>query len=202
MILDSKKAKTLADHDLLQGIGYGYHKKAIEDHMKKSEKNNPQYHTAKVEPIPGPMRERELSRVNTVDELLDWNKDFVPTVDYPNPYLITGDELDDVAAVIVGRKPAAILPKNDFDEREPKMLAKAKEKGYAVKLLETPIKSDEEANAPIYIVGKAESVENIEKILGMPNSSQKDVLLCKELGYPQKAIDFLINRRLADGGYR
>ena len=53
-----------------------------------------------------------------------------------------------------------------------------------------------------YIVGSADAVERIQKILGMTNSSQKDVLLHKELGYPQKAIDFVINRRLADGWYR
>lgn len=130
MVLDSENAKTLVEHDIMQGKGYGYHKKAIADYIKKSEENDPHYSTRVLKPIPGPMKERELSRVTSVNELLEWNKDFVPTDYHPHPYLITGDELDDVAAVVAGRKPAALLKKDDNDTRQPQMLELAKNAGY------------------------------------------------------------------------
>lgn len=126
------------------------------------------------------------------EEIIESVKDFKPTKEFVSPSQFSGREIDDVAAVIAGIKPAALAG----DQRAWRDVAKelytiASERGYAVndvggfgggivKVVGSPERAKEIADLVKEHVGRDEADENYHRKLG------------KLLGYPEQSINDFI----------
>ncbi|PIZ61376.1 hypothetical protein COY20_00375 [Candidatus Shapirobacteria bacterium CG_4_10_14_0_2_um_filter_40_12] len=113
---------------------------------------------------------------------IDRQKDFHPTPDKPTPSDLTNDETDDVAAVIAGTKPAALIP----ERLTTPLVDFARGKGFSVRKIQDLIGNNRLA------IGLPENVDQIVMLVN--NAREHGVsplyhkLLGKALGYPDEAI--------------
>jgi len=126
-------------------------------------------------------------------------KNFKSTKDIPSPNFMEGNELYDLAAVVAGSKPAAMIAKSD-DCRLNKLVEMAKEYGFVVDDIEDIDPESGEKLGESYIIGKGENVENLKRLhLNAINAALTDPSLFdwdnysrevgKNLGYNNDAIE-------------
>jgi hypothetical protein len=129
-----------------------------------------------------------LSLKQEAEQLVENQKDFVASKELISPSLYTGRNIDDVAAVIAGKKPAAIIHKDDIREDVvPELFKLAQEKGYSIR------EDIGFGNQKRYIVGKQENVErivNFSQHYVKHNFTDENYhwMLGRLLGYPEEAI--------------
>jgi hypothetical protein len=131
----------------------------------------------------------------TPSQLVERQRQFVSTKEVVCPQIITGNTIDDLAAVIAGRKPAAgVVPRAIEDYRwGGDILKLAKDQGYK--------QEDVEGwnGEALMIIGKAENVDIISSTMkkyiqsGLRPDENYHRVLGEQLGYPSEAIDDFIN---------
>jgi hypothetical protein len=145
------------------------------------------------------------AEVDTVRQLIGRQRDFTPTAERPFPYSESGSQdrtqLDDLAAVLAGRKPLASAQAG-ADKRLPMMLRMALRKGYAVEV--EPTFTDEDTGIAIaydFIVGRGDSVAEYERAVALPHSPGRDEAVGRAFGYPPEAIARYVGESLRNGHY-
>ncbi len=136
-----------------------------------------------------------LQEVNKIIELQRTLSEFIPSRHFPSPSVFTGREIDDVAAVIAGIKPSAIVTAIDaYKDFYELLFNRALQEGYVI------VEAVGFGGRKMYIIGKAETVEKILR-LGEPYWRGDKTIdehyhreLGRLLGYPEEAIeDFIKN---------
>jgi len=137
----------------------------------------------------------------TVKQLLKDNKDWVSTREHHAPATKTGVQLDNLAAVIMGRKPVASVSV-EGDERTEAMVELAREQGLMV-IKEKAVTLSEDGGivSQDYVVGKPKAVRKYLKAFAMENSPKRDRLMGLALGYHKDAIEDYVARNQAKGLY-
>lgn len=123
-----------------------------------------------------------------VHKLIQTYRNFVPSKEVPSPSDLTGDDIDDFAAVLAKRKPAAIVYGDMNDRVHIEMLSLAMEAGYAAAQMRGC-----RGNIMV-VVGAPSSVVGIIELLsvcgeGKVNDLEYHTRLGELLGYPRAAID-------------
>lgn len=142
--------------------------------------------------------EQELK--GEVQRRIDAQRDFAPTADNPNPASLTGEEIDDAAAVIAGRKKLAIISGVNKSQEQLREVVfnEAQKKGLTVK--EQKLKDKDYSD---YLIGSGEDVDRAYQYLERyKDKSPKELAgdeeyhraLGKMLGYPNEAIERFIKR--------
>ena len=148
-----------------------------------------------------------VSDKRSIGEVLEQNRNFTPTRQCWTPSKRSGNDIDDLAAVIMGQKPAAIV-ECDADKRTDALIEMAKEKGLDVRKSEGMALLDDRGE-PVsengliydYVVGRPDSVEKVMKAHMLAHSPRRDLELGNALGYHSLAIHDYIADNLRKGSY-
>ena len=143
--------------------------------------------------------------VNTADKLVDLQKDWVSTREYPAPSALPnmgrGHELHDLAAVLAGKKLAATLPVAE-NPITAELLKRAKAKGLHV---EKAVSYEYvETGKPLtwdYIVGDKKTVKEIIELRKQTCSAARDMAFGEKIGYHPDAIKDYVRMRQERGDY-
>jgi hypothetical protein len=142
-------------------------------------------------------RRAVMAKFSAASDLVEKMKGFVSTRAAPSPSFLTGDQQADLAAVVAGSKPAALVPEEE-GERQKELLDMAKDRGLTIKEIED-IQPDYTFKS--YIVGVPENVKkisDIEDIAGNVPLSDKIITddvhrdFGNALGYTPVAIEDFI----------
>jgi hypothetical protein len=136
------------------------------------------------------IREEALQRIEA-------QRGFRPTAEVHSPSVRTKRLRDDVAAVVAGSKPAAIVSQLTIDRElwGPHILLLAQQRGLTVK----PLADLFGRNDRLVVVGLRANVEEIEKLTAAgrrtPATADYHRRLGKALGYSKEAIEKFVGPR-------
>lgn len=144
------------------------------------------------------------ARVSDIKDLIRAQRNFVSTREFPSPSSRSGHEIDDLAAVLAGAKPAATISYGiDEDYRIPAMVDMARKMGLKVKIDPGMSTKAGELTSFTYVVGRRES--DVKKIIELRNIRESKPVLDQQmgqlLGYHPQAIEDYIKDRQNQGTY-
>lgn len=133
-------------------------------------------------------------------ERIQFWRTFQPTANVPHPTILTGRIVDDMACVIAGSKPAAVMSSQDLnDPSVDNLLAEVKHDPHYSSLSQATAISDH--GQYFYFLGKKENVKTLADLYrgrgskALPADKAYHRAVGEALGYPTEAIDIYIARR-------
>jgi len=142
-----------------------------------------------------PVDERESDAV--INNMIADQIEFVSSEDIPAPSFLTGDQLSDVAAVVAGSKPAAVISYSEGDPRQEKMLERARGRGLVVEFIDDNLP---DLKSKSIVVGKPANVDAIKRLRNSVSGNPPDayhIVFGRALGYHPAAIKkFVLNSKV------
>lgn len=132
----------------------------------------------------------------TTDKMIKDMKGFGSSKEFATPAFLTGDEQYDIAAVIAGTKPAAIVAVLNDDLVQRELIEEASDMGYSVHKRQGFDPVTNKYLGDEYIVGDSETVEKLKYLkdnVELPFDRDYHIKMGELLGYDKYAIDEYID---------